>query len=210
MKTYLHHNKKAERLKATMKYKLDKKFFDTHKVPQLSAANIFLFSENDAVPDLLRHFEKIAKEKGIAMPDGSDERTFIMSMTDPETIVDYMRKFKSIENRNEMIQKVSEYEEEAMPLVLKRYLTSALDNFIETAGHCFAKNDIKYTINLREKYNEIRNPYAKAVACLVFGIKGMDAECDFLFEEYEKMCKSYPKESFSDYPLLALHILFEK
>lgn len=193
-----------------MKYKLDKKFFYTHKVPQLSTANIFLFSENEAVPDLLRQFEKIATEKGIAMPDRSDERTFIMSMTNPETIVDYMRKFKSIENRDEMIQKVSEYAESTMPLVLKRYLTSALDNFIETSGHCFVKNDIKYAINLRQQYDEIRNPYAKAVACLVFGIKGMYTECDFLFEEYEKMRKLYPKEGFSDYPLLALHILFEK
>lgn len=32
-----------------MKNKLDKKFFDTHRVPELSAANIFYFSVNAAL-----------------------------------------------------------------------------------------------------------------------------------------------------------------
>lgn len=192
-----------------MKYKLDKKFFDTHKVPELSAANIFYFSTNDALPDLFQQFDKIAKEQGITVPDSANERNMIASMTDSESIVNYMRKLNAIENRHEMIQKVSEYADTAMPLILKRYLTSALDGFIEIAGRCFIKNDLQYTLDLRQHYYEIRNPYAKAVACLVFAMKGMDNERDFLFEEYEKMRNAYPKESYSDFPLLALHILFE-
>lgn len=48
---------------------------------------------------------------------------------------------------------------------------------------------------------------AQAVSCLVFGMKGMDAECDFLYEEYEKMRSAYPKEDYSDFPLLALYII---
>ena len=193
-----------------MKNKLDKKFFDTHRVPELSAANIFYFSVNAALPDLFQQFDKLAKEKGITVPDNSDERNMIASMTDPEGIVNYMRKINAIENRHEMIEKVSEYAETTMPLILKRYLTSALDGFIETAGRCFVKNDLRYVLELRKRYKEIRNPYAQAVACLVFGMKGMDAECDFLYEEYKKMRNAYPEESYSDFPLLALHILFEK
>ena len=190
-----------------MRYKLDKKFFETHKVPELSAANIFYFSVNAALPDLFQQFDKLAKVKGITVPDNSDERNMIASMNDPEIIVNYMRKLKAIENRHEMIEKVSEYAETTMPLILKRYLTSALDRFIETAGHCFIKNDLRYTLELRKRYKEIRNPYAKAVACLVFGMQGMDTECDFLYEEYEKMRSLYPNESYSDFPLLALHII---
>lgn len=192
-----------------MKYKLDKKFFDTHKVPELSAANIFHFSANDAIPDLFQQFDKIAKEKGIVIPDNSDERKNIASMTDPESIVNYMRKLKGIDSRHEMIEKVSQYVEATMPLILKRYLTSALDNYIEIAGRCFIKNDLQYTLDLRAHYNEIRSPYAKAVACLVFGMKGMTEESDFLYEEYERMRSAYPKECYSDYPLLALHIIHD-
>ena len=65
-----------------MKYKLDKRFFDTHQVPELSAANFFHFSANDALPDLFQQFDRIAKEKGIAIPDNSDERKNIASITD--------------------------------------------------------------------------------------------------------------------------------
>lgn len=190
-----------------MKNKLDKRFFETHKVPELSAANIFYFSANDALPDLFQQFDIMAKEKGIMVPDNSNERKIIASMTDPESIVNYMRKLNTIENRHEMVEKVSEYAVATMPLILKRYLTSALDGFIETAGRCFIKNDLQYTLDLRAQYYDIRNPYARAVACLVFGMKGMNNECDFLYEEYERMRSAYPKESYSDFPLLALHVI---
>ena len=131
----------------------------------------------------------------------------IASMNDPESIVNDMRKLNAIECRYEMIEKVSEYADATIPLILKRYLTSALDGFIEIAGHCFIKNDLRYTLELRKRYKEIRNPYAKAVACLVFGMQGMDTECDFLYEEYEKMRRAYPNEGYADFPLLALHII---
>ena len=192
-----------------MKNKLDKRFFDTHKVPELSAANIFHFSANDVLPELFQQFDKIAKENGIVTSDNSEERNMIASLEYPESIVNYMRKLKGIDNRQEMIEKVSQYAEVTMPLILKRYLTSALDGFIETAGLCFIKNDPQYTLDLRAQYYDIRNPYAKAVACLVFGMKGMADECDFLYEEYEKMRSAYPKESYSDFPLLALHIIYD-
>ena len=178
-----------------MKNKLGKSFFDTHQVPELSAANFFHFSANGALPDLFQQFDKMAKENGIVTPDNSDERKNIASMTDPESIVNYMRKLKGIDGRHEMIEKVSQYAEATMPLILKRYLTSALEGFIETAGYCFIKNDLQYTLDLRAHYNEIRNPYAKAVACLVFGMKGMNDEDDFLYEEYEKMRSAYPKKA---------------
>ena len=190
-----------------MKYKVNKKFFDEHKVSKLSAANIFYFSVNDVLPKLFLEFEKMSKKKGIAVPDTSDEQKMIASMTDPESIVNYMRKLKAMTCRNDMVKKVSEYADATMPLILKRYLTSGLDEFIELAGHCFIKNDLRYTLELRKQYHEIRNPYAKAVACLVFGMQGMNDECDFLYEEYEKMRRAYPDESYADFPLLALHII---
>ena len=170
-----------------MNHKLSKKFFDNHKISELSAANIFYFSTNDALSDLFQQIDKIAKEKGLIVPDYSVEKAEIMAMTDPEMIINYMRKNNAMANRFVMVQKVSEYENATMPLVLKRYLTSALDNYIEIAAHCFLKNNVRYTIELRKKYSEIRNPYAKAVACLVFAMQGMGEEIDFLFEEFEKM-----------------------
>lgn len=187
-----------------MKYKLNKKFFDTHKVSEESAANLFCFIATEDLPELFRQF---SEEKGITVPDHSDEKNMIASMTDPESIVDYMRKMNGIENNCEMVKKVSEYAEKTMPLILRRYLTTALDEFIEVAGCCFIKNDLQYTLDLRAHYREIRNPYAKAVACLVFGMMGMDDEWDFLYEEYEKMHSAYPEECYSDFPLLALHII---
>lgn len=78
-----------------------------------------------------------------------------------------------------------------------------------TAAYRFVKNDIRYTVELRKKYSEIRNPYAKAVACTVFSLHGMLDEADFLLGEYNQMKLQYPDENFADFPLLALHILHD-
>ena len=124
--------------------------------------------------------------------------------------VDALRHFEDTEK---VIHLMYEHRDDVLMLLTKSQGSSyegVLDSFIETAGRCFVKNDLRYVLELRKRYKEIRNPYAQAVACLVFGMKGMDAECDFLYEEYKKMRNAYPGESYSDFPLLALHILFEK
>ncbi len=190
--------------------KMNKDFFNKNKVPAYSAANLFCFSTDMLDSDAFEQFESEAIEKGVPLIDRSEELQCISELSSSEEIVNYMRKLKSIANAPQIISKALVYEDETMPLILKRYLTNAVDIFIETAGKCFVKADINYVHRLRKQYNNIRNPYAKAVACLVFGIKEMYEESDFLFQEYVKMRTEYPNESFSDFPLLALHILHDK
>lgn len=187
--------------------KSNKDFFNKNKVPVHSAANLFCFSIDMLESDVFAQFEKKVIENGLSVSDRSEELQHVAGISSPEEIVDYMRKIKSIANTSQIINKALDYEEETMPLILKRYLTSAVDIFIETAGKCFVKANIKYACDLRKQYTDIRNPYAKAVACLVFGMKEIYEESDFLYNEYIKMKTEYPNESFSDFPLLALHIL---
>lgn len=186
---------------------LSKDFFNKNEVPAYSAANLFRFSVDILNTDIFDRFSEEAVKKGIDIVDGSEELQYIEKLSSADEIVNYMRKIKSIANAPHMISKVLVCEDEAMPLVLKRYLTNAMDAFIEIAGKCFVKADIDYVRRLRNQYNDIRNPYAKAVACLVFGLKKMYEESDFLYQEYVKMKTNYPNEGFADFPLLALHIL---
>ena len=189
--------------------KFEKKFFATHKVPQMSAANLYFFSIDESIPELFEQFDLIAKEKGFNFRNYSEEADEIRSLTDPQTIVNYMRKANAMVNRVELVKKITEYAETTMPLIVKRYLTSGLDEVIEISGHCFIKNDLKYLSELKSRYFEIRNPYAKAVACLDFAICGLETDGDFLFQEYVKFQRMYPNENFHEFPLLGLHILYE-
>ncbi len=97
-----------------------------------------------------------------------------------------------------------------MPLVLRRYRTCALDQFIDAATIVFSVGEKKYAQMLREIYRDIRYPYARACACLVFGMQGMEEEIPFLLSEYRHFQQAYPKETFDQHPLLALYLLHGK
>lgn len=189
--------------------KFDKKFFATHEISKYSAANIYFYCIDYSLDEIFDSFEQTAKEKGFNIPDRSEELSEIQSLTDPLAIVNYMRTLTAMPNRNALVEKVKEYSDSTMPLIINRYMTSGLDHFIEIAGHCFIKNDAQYLSELKKRYPEIRNPYAKAVACLVFSMRGIECDGEFLYGEYLKFQRMYPDESYEDFPLLGLHILYE-
>ena len=187
----------------------DKKFFTTHDIPKYSVANVYYYSVSDYLSGMSEIFLKEAKEKGITLPDYSKEENEINKLTDPLEIVNYIRKINAMANRDVIVQKVTEYADSTMPLILKRYLTSGLDEYIEISGHCFLKNDLKYLAELKSRYEEIRNPYAKAIACLIFAMSDLDTDTIFLYQEYLKFRRMYPNEEYEHFPLLGLHLLYE-
>lgn len=187
----------------------DKKFFATHEIPKYCAANIFYYYVSDYFSGMSEEFLKSAKEKGITLPDYSKEEAEIRNLTDPLTIVNYIRKINAMANREVLVQKITEYTDSTMPLILKRYLTSGLDEFIEISGHCFLKNDLKYLAELKSRYEEVRDPYARAVACLIFAMSDLEIDANFLYQEYLKFRRMYPNEGYDYFPLLGLHLLYE-
>lgn len=113
-------------------------------------------------------------------------------------------------NHDFLCDKIIARHEQAMPYLLKRYRTCALDGFIDTACCILASADKKYAQQLLEMYGQIRCPYAKACACLVFGMQGMKETIPLLLQEYERFQDEYPEESFDQHPLMALYILHGK
>ncbi len=140
----------------------------------------------------------------------SQDRQRIEQTDDPAELVEIMRSRHDIMNRGLLCSKILALHEQTMPLVLKRYRTCALDEFIDTAAEVFATGDKKYVQMLRKMYRDIRCPFAQASACLVFGMQGMEEEIPFLLSEYERFQREYPDESFDQHPLLALYILHGK
>jgi len=124
--------------------------------------------------------------------------------------VEIMRSGHDIMNRGLLCSKILTLHEQAMPLVLIRYRTCALGEFIDAAAEVFVMGEKEYTQMLREMYSDIRCSFAQASACLVFGMQGMEEEIPFLLSEYERFQWNFPDESFDQYPLLALYILHGK
>lgn len=135
------------------------------------------------------------------------EKAYIAGLVDPEEPVRMLRKGIHAANIRTMCLKIRELQESTMPLLLKRYCTSSQDRFLDVAAIAFAFVDEKWMRKLREVYEEIRDPYARANACLLFAEADMQEEIPFLMEEVRKLKLECPDRDFEQYPLLALNFL---
>ena len=193
-------------------YRLPKDFFKNNPLEQYSAPQVFL--ETLAIDDdeeLLRELEKrVAPIAGNIELRNESQRRLIEETDDPAALVDLMRKGINISNTSAYIKKVLMYQGECLPLLLKRYMTSGQDEFIEMSTKVLIKADELYVRQLQEMYERIRNPYARACACLVFGQRGMKDRLQFLVGEYDKFKRQYPGERFEQFPLVAIYQLSGK
>jgi len=134
----------------------------------------------------------------------------IEALDNGESVVKFMRREYDIVNRNALCKKALEMQDDVMPLVLRRYRTSAQTGFIETAALIFAHCDARYEIELRKAYSDIRDPYARSTASLSLAVQADEEAIPLLMREYERLRKEYPEESYDQGPLLALYSLYGK
>lgn len=192
-------------------YVLPKSFFKKNPLDEISAAIVADFSLTTLFNDKLQ-----AEMEKILDGDISDERRIeiakdkeeVERLDSGEAVVTYMRKDHDNIVDPMFCKKALTLEAEATPLIVKRYKTTGQDRFVDLAFRVLGKADKKYTEQLFEEYAEIRNPYAQAMACLLFGEHEMEDAVPLLMKEYKRFKRDYPEESFNQAPLLALHILY--
>lgn len=190
--------------------RLPEKFFKENPLKPVSTATIGHFMVttflNGELEKKISNWtsQKIDDERRQAI---EQERTLIEHTDDPAALVEIVRKGSDSFNRMLLCQKIVACQEEAMPLLLKRYRTCALDSFIDTSMVLFAMTDGRYTQELLNLYGQIRCPYAKACACLLFGIRNMADTLPLLLAEYERLKREYPEKSYNQHPLLAIYLL---
>jgi len=192
-------------------YIIHKSFFKQNPLDKISTAIIADFSLSTLFNDELNaEIEKIVngqiedERKAQILAD----KDAVERLSSGEDVVAYMRKKHDNLADPLFCKKAMTLEAEAAPLIVNRYKTTAQDRFIELAFRILAKADKKYAEQLFREYKEIRNPYAQAMACLLFGEQEMKVAVPLLMKEYKRFKQSYPKESFNQAPLLALYILY--
>ena len=138
------------------------------------------------------------------------EKEYLTNLNKPEDIVSYMRKIKEPLNRELLIKKAIEYQDDVMPLVLKKICTSGHDIFIENAAILIANADEKYTEQLYAIFPDIRNAYARSELCIVFGVNKKVEYIPLLLEQHKRMQKENIDANYEQGPLLALYLIYEK
>lgn len=136
------------------------------------------------------------------------EKENIMNLCKAEDIVLYMRKIKDPANSSLLLEKALDYQDEIMPLVLKKICTSGHDVFIENTAILLANADEKYTEQLYNLFPEIRNPYARSELCIVFGVKQKAEYTDLLLKQFKQIKEERPDNDYEQGPLLALNLIY--
>ena len=190
---------------------LPKNFFKKNPLNPTSAYNIACYVldpdfEEDMFNRLLDREDETGDSSRLTQID--EEETQIWNLHDAEAIVKRMRQKIHPLNRTVLANQALSVWEETLPLILRRFRTSSQTEFIETAFHVFAEADDSVIEPLKELYPDIRDPYARSMACVVFGMHDREEMIPMLLKEYEQFQKDYPEEEYEQGPLLALYQLY--
>ena len=190
---------------------LPKNFFKKNPLNPTSAYNIALYIldpdfEEDMFNRLLDKEDETGDSSSLDQIDKEEEE--IRALSDAEAVVKRMRQSIAMLNRSVLADQALSMWEETMPLILRRFRTSSQTEFIETAFHIFAEADDSVIEPLKELYPDIRDPYARSMACVVFGMHDCEEMIPMLLREYERFREDYPDEEYEQGPLLALYQLY--
>lgn len=194
------------------KNKLPKHFFEENQLVEMSTAALTHFRMiTQGIPELNEQVNEIAVPRmdKLRFEQYNMEKENISELTRAEDIISYMRKIKDPSNGSLLIEKALKYQDEVIPIALKRICTSGHDVFIESTAILLANADDKYTEQLYEIFDDIRNPYARSELCIVFGVKKKEEYTDLLLCQYAKIKKERPDKDYEQGPLLALSLIYE-
>ena len=190
---------------------LPKNFFRDNPLDEMSTARLADFSIRTVLKDDLNNelgkiLQPVLSESRVR--DIQESQATLDGLETAEELIMYMRKGAESLTYPTLCRKALAIQDKIMPLIIRRYLTTAQTCFIEAAVRIFGNADRKYTEELLKEYGNIRNPYAQANACLLFGEFKMKETVPLLLSEYAKFRRNYPGESYAQCPLFALHIIY--
>ena len=189
------------------------KFFMDNPLKKNSTAEVIA---NQIVMGLDDDFNEKFRESVLSeLPDerkksAEDEKNAILAAETPEEIISFMRRHKELVNRPYIFKKALEHKNEVLPETADMYIRNSTERFLETAAALLYHADYNYAEEVLLRYDEIVSPYAKALVCLLIGLKYSDSFDDFLFEEYKSMSFFFPESGYEQFPLLALYMIHEK
>lgn len=175
-----------------------------HSVQRFVYSVLLYKGIEDVVSEIIKEHGLLSGER---LKQSNASRELIQSAYDLDIIFQLLRKKTDINNQGFLIKKALEHEETIIPMVLEKLIRSYHDIFIENSIRLLAKTHNDYTILLKEKYIEIRNPYVQSLVCLVIGFRGEEDTIPWMLDKFFELKKLYPAEIYDQGPLLALHEL---
>ena len=118
-----------------------------------------------------------------------------------------MRKQMCAKNKKLLHDRLLENEDTVTDMILIKLKTTMKDEFVEASVDFLCECSENHCEWILKNYDEIRNPYARSMLCLVFGFRGDEQYVPFLSAKREEFLKNYPGETFEQGASISLCML---
>ena len=190
--------------------RLTKDYFNRHPVKEISAARfaytillnpqVFGCADNGLLPEL---YEAMT-EKGV-LPDNADQKTQIEQEEDTQKLLRTFRMKLPPDVNIPLIQKLIRREDEVLPEIQRIILKTFKDHTIENCVRFFTWCKTNCSDWIIQNLENVREPYAQSMLCLVLGFRADTNAIPFLMSQVDHFEKCFPEETFDQGPLMALY-----
>jgi len=140
----------------------------------------------------------VATDQPKRVGDALIEKERIESLADYNQVIKMMRQKIDTINSDALTKKAMEFENEIVPELIKKLITSHNDVFIESAAKVMVESELDFYKELMELFDDIRNPYAQSVVLVLLGFKADETDIPWFIKKYERLKMLYPDESYCE------------
>ena len=189
---------------------LTKDYFNRHPVKEYSAARLeysmLLMPEvMDVVDEKLPGMRVMAAKQGIDIPDTTEQRKRVEEEEDTGKLLRMLRQTHPPVVRKVVREKLLKREREVLPEIQRMILKAFNDNTIENCVRFMTKCETDCSEWIMQHYDDVREPYARSMLCLVLGFRASTDVIPFLVQQVDVFEKHFPDKSCEHVPLMALY-----
>ena len=189
---------------------LTKDYFNRHPVKEYSAARLeysmLLMPEvMDVVDEKLPEMREMAAKRGIDIPDTTEQMKRVEEEEDTGKLLRMLRQTQPPVVRKAVREKLLKREMEVLPEIQRMILKAFNDNTIENCVRFMTKCETDCTEWIMRHYDDVRDPYARSMLCLVLGFRASTDVIPFLVQQVDAFERQFPDKSFEQGPLMALY-----
>ena len=185
---------------------LTKDYFNRHPIKDISAARLeYSMLLHPEVMDIADEVIPELQAKGLSFPDNSAAVAAVEQEDNTARLLRMLRKTLPPKANRLLLEKVLAREQEVLPEIQRMILKAFSDSTIENCTRYLVRCRTNCSEWIIQNYNNIREPYARSMLCLVLGFRASTDVIPFLVQQVDAFERQFPDKSFEQGPLMALY-----
>ena len=159
----------------------------------------------DIAYEKLPEIRALAAKRGIDIPDTTERMAKVAQEENTATLLRMLRQALPPVVRKAVLEKLLKREAEVLPEIRRIILKAFNDNTIENCVWFMTKCETNCTNWILQNYDDVHEPYARSMLCLVLGFHADTDVISFLMQQVDSFEIQFPDRSYEQGPLMALY-----